>query len=393
MSKRLKNYPDPVEVCNEFSADAVRLYLINSPLVRADNLNFSKEGVRGVVREVFLPWYNAYRFLIQNISKWEAHSGRKFEFVEEIEQLRPRFNVTDRWVESALQTLIASVRREMGEYKLYNVVPVLIKFLEALTNWYVRLNRSRLKGEADEGNWAVSLNVLFDVLLKVNVLLSPQVPFITELMFQNMRLVLRPHSQLAEASIHHLRIAAVNEGLLDPVATEQMANFMAVVETARKLREQKKVSLKQPISSLTVINRREAVFAGLGPFLSYVRDEVNVDDIRHEANVEKYVRLEALPNLPVLGPKFKGNKTFGEVQAAIKKLTTVELEKLRESGSIVLAGNTLETVLLQLFRAIWSFRKSSWATTSEKTKPSAATALCNSTIIIAFCLTQGKAKS
>lgn len=191
MSKRLRNYPDPVEVCNEFSADAIRLYLINSPLVRADNLNFSKEGVKGVVREVFLPWYNAYRFLIQNISKWETHSGRKFEFVEEIESLLPRFNVTDRWIESALQSLIGSVRKEMGEYKLYNVVPVLIKFLESLTNWYVRLNRNRLKGEADEENWEVSLNVLFDVLLKVNVLLSPQVPFITELMFQNMCLVLK----------------------------------------------------------------------------------------------------------------------------------------------------------------------------------------------------------
>lgn len=123
MSKRLKNYPDPVEVCSEFGADAVRLYLINSPLVRADNLNFSKEGVKGVVREVFLPWYNAYRFLIQNITKWESHSGRNFVFNEEVESLLPRFTITDRWIESALQGLLASVRKEMGEYKLYNVVP------------------------------------------------------------------------------------------------------------------------------------------------------------------------------------------------------------------------------------------------------------------------------
>ena len=60
------------------------MYLINSPLVRADNLNFNKEGVKGVVREVFLPWYNAYRFLIQNISKWETHSGKAFVFVEDM---------------------------------------------------------------------------------------------------------------------------------------------------------------------------------------------------------------------------------------------------------------------------------------------------------------------
>jgi isoleucyl-tRNA synthetase len=84
----------------------------------------------------------------------------------------------------------------MGEYKLYNVVPQLIKFLDNLTNWYVRLNRSRLKGEVDEEGWEVSLNVLFDVLLKINILLSPIAPFITENMFQNLRLALAPNSSL-----------------------------------------------------------------------------------------------------------------------------------------------------------------------------------------------------
>ena len=73
-----------MQVCNEFGADAVRLYLVNSPLVRADNLNFSKEGVRGVVKEVFLPWYNAYRFLIQNISVYEQQAFSAFYFEESL---------------------------------------------------------------------------------------------------------------------------------------------------------------------------------------------------------------------------------------------------------------------------------------------------------------------
>lgn len=84
----------------------------------------------------------------------------------------------------------------MGEYKLYNVVPQLVKFLDSLTNWYVRLNRSRLKGEVDEEGWEVSLNVLFDVLLKINILLSPIAPFITESQFQNLRLALAHNSPL-----------------------------------------------------------------------------------------------------------------------------------------------------------------------------------------------------
>ena len=103
----------------------------------------------------------------------------------------------------------------MGEYKLYNVCPQLIKFLELLTNWYVRLNRQRLKGDIDEENMEISLNVLFDVLLKVNVLMSPQVPFITEHMYQNMKLVISKDSKLNEKSIHHLMISEVNEKLVD----------------------------------------------------------------------------------------------------------------------------------------------------------------------------------
>lgn len=103
----------------------------------------------------------------------------------------------------------------MGEYKLYNVVPSLITFLGYLTNWYVRLNRARLKGETDDLGWKVCLNVLFDVLLKVNVLMSPIVPFLTETMYQNMKLVIKKDSKLNQESIHHVLIAEVNEKLLN----------------------------------------------------------------------------------------------------------------------------------------------------------------------------------
>ena len=76
MSKSKRNYPDPMEVINNYGADAMRLYLINSPLVKAENLNFNEQGVKGIVRDVFLPWYNAQRFLLQNISRYEGDSGK-----------------------------------------------------------------------------------------------------------------------------------------------------------------------------------------------------------------------------------------------------------------------------------------------------------------------------
>ena len=74
-----------MDVCQEHGADAVRLYLINSPLVRADTLSFSEEGVKDVVKNIFLPWYNAYRFLIQNIIKLESKTNKPFLYNENIE--------------------------------------------------------------------------------------------------------------------------------------------------------------------------------------------------------------------------------------------------------------------------------------------------------------------
>ena len=175
LSKRLKNYTDPEEIVNEYGADAIRMYLLNSPLVKAENLKFKNKGVEDVVKDMFLPWYNAYRFLTQNIVRLE----KPFVFVGDVSKLYGDFNITDKWIESSLNQLIKDVRKEMSEYKLYNVAPKLVRFLNDLTNWYVRLNRSRIKGEVTDKDMEVSINVLFDVILKTALLLSPQVPFIT----------------------------------------------------------------------------------------------------------------------------------------------------------------------------------------------------------------------
>lgn len=119
---------------------------------------------------------------------------------------------------------------------------------------------------------------------------------------------------------------------------------MSIIETGRKLREQKNMSLKQPIMSLTIVNKDKDLYESLAPFLGYIREEINVEDIKQEQDVEKYVKLEALPNLPVLGPKFKGNKSFGDVRKEIGKLTTEQLEKFRVEGSIELVNNKLDLV-------------------------------------------------
>ena len=249
MSKRLQNYSRPEIIINTFGADAIRLYMINSPLVRAETLNFKDDGVRGVVRDVFLPWYNAYRFLIQNIIRWEMQTGKTFEFDEGLCHDKKRLeNHMDRWVIASSQTLIKFVRAEMEKYRLYTVVPKLVSFLEQLTNWYVRLNRPRIKGETGSEEWIMSLNVLFDVLLKSAILMSPFVPFITDMMYENLSKVLGDKSQYLEQSVHFLQIPQALEHLVDEEIEKSVGNMQKVIQIARTLREKKNLSLKQPIS-------------------------------------------------------------------------------------------------------------------------------------------------
>lgn len=187
MSKSKKNYPDPLWVANAYGADACRLYLCNSPVVRAEPLQFTELGVKAVVREIFLPWFNSYRFLIQNMQRYEQLNGVNFVYDPKMMSKITDANLMDRWIISATQSLIKYVRKEMEMYRLYQVVKPLLSFLEKLSNWYVRLNRPRMKGEEGKIEQQRSLNVLFEVLQNTNTLMACITPFITEHMYQNMR--------------------------------------------------------------------------------------------------------------------------------------------------------------------------------------------------------------
>ncbi len=115
MSKRKKNYPDPNSVIDKYGADALRLFLINSPVVKAESLRFKEEGVRDILKDVFLPWYNAYRFLLQNVEAYQSRHGDNFAWSEDA--YGKSKNVMDKWIISFTQSLLVFVKREMAAYR------------------------------------------------------------------------------------------------------------------------------------------------------------------------------------------------------------------------------------------------------------------------------------
>lgn len=118
MSKRKKNYPDPLDVVNKYGADSLRLYLINSPVVRAENLRFKEEGVRDVIKDVLLPWYNAFRFLCQNVSRLEIEDKVNFTYkAGSHDTSSEHTSIMDTWILSFKESLLDFFDKEMKSYR------------------------------------------------------------------------------------------------------------------------------------------------------------------------------------------------------------------------------------------------------------------------------------
>ena len=340
MSKRLKNYPDPNYIFDKFGADSLRLYLINSPVVRADTLRFKEEGVKDILKDVLLPWFNAYRFVIQNIVRLQKEDGVNFVFNDA--QAIAYDNVMDRWILSYTHTLINFVNVEMGAYRLYTVVPRLVTFIENLTNWYVRLNRSRLRGDVNLEDCTASVYTLFSVLLTINRLMSPFTPFITEMMYQNMKLSLEKNMFKGNSeSIHFLMLPKYKPEMVDEDIERRVAVMQSVIEAGRVLRDRNTLPIKYPLKEVVVVDSDDTLLADATSLESYIVSELNVRKLTVSSDKQKYdVKLTAKPNHMLLGKRLK--RDFKPVSAAIATLTDAELSEMKECGSRNILGHTIQ---------------------------------------------------
>ena len=148
----------------------------NVSTLRMTNATLAHEihGTFSASRDVCLPSCNALTFVVQNANVW-ARRGT------------PATRSVDIWILSATQTLIGNVHEEMRSYKLYEVLPHVLPFLELLTNWYVLMNRGRLKGYEGDAEQRASLNTLLSVQLSARLVLAPVTPFLAELIYQRVR--------------------------------------------------------------------------------------------------------------------------------------------------------------------------------------------------------------
>src|SRR4051794_113412 len=283
MSKSLRNYPDVSEVFDRDGSDAMRWFLMASPILRGGNLIVTEQGIREGVRQVLLPLWNAYTFLTlyaPTKGTWRTDSTHSL----------------DRYILAKLAVLRDDLTASLDVCDISQACDQLRQFTEALTNWYVRRSRSRFWEEDPD-----AIDTLHTVLEVTGRLAAPLLPLITEVIWRGLT---------GERSVHLTDWPEAGVVPADPDLVAAMDQVREVASAASSLRKAKKLRVRLPLLKLTVaVDNPQR----LAPFKDLLADELNVKEVEFTDDIDTYGRFELTVNARVAGPRLGK-----DVQAAIK---------------------------------------------------------------------------
>ena len=260
MSKKLKNYPDPAIVMEKYGADALRAYILASPVVQAENLNFSEKGTEESLRKNLMILWNVYKF-------YEMFSG---ELKEENKQSE---NILDLWIIAKLNLLIKEVTEAMDNYNPQKAMRPITEFIDELSTWYLRRSRDRFKSE-DENDKQSALATSKLVLTELSKIVAPFMPFVAENLWQSLS---GNNYSDGNKSVHLENWPAKKE--LDEksqTVLNQMTLVRKVVELGLAARDGAGIKIRQMLTSLTVKTKE----AELGiEYLELIKDELNIQQV------------------------------------------------------------------------------------------------------------------
>ncbi|MGK5092464.1 isoleucine--tRNA ligase [Deltaproteobacteria bacterium TL4] len=320
MSKRLKNYPDPNEMLDQYGADAIRLYMLNSVAVRADDLKFSERGLIETTRSLLLPLWNALSFLntYALLDHWEP-TATNLEITLN--------NPLDRWILSRLHGLIQEVRTHMDVYELNKSVSPFVGFIELLTNWYIRRSRRRFWKSEQGSDKNEAYATLYQVLMGLSQVIAPFIPFIAEAIYQR----LRPED--APESVHLASFPEYEEKFRDFQLEKEMDLILSAVNMGRALRNKHQLKIRQPLPRVYLITKDSSVQNILLELAGLITDELNIKEVQITGNEEELVLLSAKPNFKVLGPRLGG-----KMRQVAQQVTQFDLKTIRR----IQQGETIE---------------------------------------------------
>ncbi len=320
MSKSERNYSDPMEVINNFGADALRFFLMNSAVAKAEDLKFSEAGVKEILKNLIIPMWNAYSFFVTyaNIDKYTAKNG--------LIDYTPG-NPLDRWILSESEVLILDVDTALDAYDIHKACAPIMKFIDILNNWYIRRSRRRFWRSENDTDKFQAYDTLYTVIMKLIHVAAPIIPFITEDIYQNLK-----SDDMAE-SVHLQMYPEYNEELRDIDLEKKMALTRQTVTMGRALRSTHSLKIRQPLKAIYLVTRDKQSQKILKEMEGIIKEELNVKQVIIRDNEEDLVSYTAKANFKVLGRKL--GKNMKEVAKLIEGFSMYQISSL-------LSGNTHE---------------------------------------------------
>lgn len=302
MSKSKGNYPNVNEVFDRDGSDAMRWFLMSSPILRGGNLIVTEKGIREGVRQAQLPMWNAYSFLQLYTSKnatWSVDST----------------DVLDRYILAKLHDLVAETQAALDGTDIAKACDLVRNFCDALTNWYVRRSRDRFWA-GDEAH-PEAFNTLYTVLETLTRVAAPLLPMTTEVIWRGLT---------GERSVHLTDFPSAESFPADADLVRTMDEIRGVCSAASSVRKAHKLRNRLPLPGLTVALPDSA---RLADFASIIRDEVNVKNVDLTSDVDSVGTFEVVVNAKVAGPRLGK-----DVQRVIK---AVKAGNYTREGDVVVA--------------------------------------------------------
>ncbi len=314
-SKRLRNYPDPQEMFDKVGSDAMRWFLVGSPVLRGENLRVNEDGSQIVeqIRTVLNPIWSAFYFF----TLYANADGVQATFRTDSTDL------LDRYVLAKTRQLVDSVTDALDSYRLADASDAVLTFIEALNNWYIRRSRDRFWGTGGEDNEQDAFDTLYTVLVTLSKVVAPLLPFLAE----------EIHGALAGGeSVHLADWPDAEQFPADDALVASMDRAREVVTAALSLREDAGLRSRLPLSSLTVAG---AGLDGVGALTDLIADEVNVKQVVIADDLGDYAQFTLKPNGRALGPRIGK-----DVQAVIKAAKAGDWTS-NDDGTVACAGHVL----------------------------------------------------
>lgn len=315
LSKRLKNYPDPNEVLGSIGSDALRWFLVSSPVLKGGNLAVDKEGkeIAKASRVAQIPLWNAYYFftLYANAEGYRA------------KEINSSSEAIDNYILSKLKRLGAIAKQGLESYDVSMATNEVASFMEVLNNWYIRRTRDRFwEGDVQ------AFDTLYTVLVNVCKIIAPLMPFLSEYIYKNLT---------GAESVHLTDYPALDDIRLDENLVRQMDFVQELCSAGKFIREEKNLRNRLPLSSLTLIGET------LSPeYQEIVKDELNVKEVIFDGNLDNYAAKTVYLYTPLLGKAL--GKDMGPVMGAYKQGKW----ELNADGTLSIAGQTLTPDLFEV---------------------------------------------